>query len=100
MRLSASCDIYKYYQVLIFLEFASSFFKIYNYFLENYNINIDKNINFKIIHEMHFYNKRSCSYYIENSIDNINRYYSILIRLNDFIIHFSHRYKESYLLNF
>ena len=89
MRLSASYDVYRYYQVLIFLEFISSFFKIHNYLLRNYNINIDKNINLEIIYKIYFYNKRSYSRYIENSID-----------LNDFIIHFSHRYEESYLLNF
>ena len=100
MRLSASYDVYRYYQVLIFFEFASSFFKIHNYLLRNYNINIDKNINLKIIYEMYFYDKRSYSRYVENSIDNIDRYYNILIDLNDFIIYFSHRYEESYLLDF
>ena len=100
MRLSASHNVYKYYQILIFLEFTDSFFEIYYYFLRNYNISVDKNINLKIIYEIHLHNKRSYSYYLENSIDNVDRYYNILIRLNDFIAHFSYRYRESYLLNF
>ena len=100
MRLSASYNVYEYYQILIFLESTSSFFKIYNYFLRNYNIDIDKNINLKIIYEIHFHNKRSYSYYVENNINNIDRYYSVLIRLNNFITHFSYRNEESYLSNF
>ena len=100
MRLSASYNVYRYYQILIFLEFIDSFFEIYYYFLKNYNINIDKNIDLKIIYEIYLYNKRSYSYYFENSVNNIDRYYNILIRLNNFITYFSYRYKESYLLNF
>ena len=100
MRLSTSYNVYRYYQALIFPEFARSFFEIYNYLLKNYSIDIDKNINFKIIYEMHFYNKRSYSRYVENSIDNVNYYYNIFIRLNNFITHFSYRDKESYLFNF
>ena len=100
MRLSASYNVYRYYQILTLLESTSSFFKIYNYFLRNYNISVDKNINLEIIHEMHFYDKKSYSYYVENSIDNVDRYYNIFIRLNDFISHFSHRYEKDYLLNF
>ena len=100
IRLSTSHNVYKYYQVLIFLEFASSFFKIHDYFLKNHNINIDKNINLKIIHEIHLYNKRSYSYYLENNIYNVDYYYNILIRLNDLIAYFSYRNKKRYLLNF
>ena len=100
MRLSASYNVYRYYQILIFLELASSFFKIYNYLLKNYSININKNIDLEIIYKMYFYNKRSRSYYVENNIYKIDYYYNILIRLNDLIIYFSYRYKEDYLFDF
>ena len=100
MRLSASYNVYRYYQILIFSKFTYSFFEIYNYLLRNYNIDIDKNIILKIIYKIHFYNKRSYFYYIENNIYNVNYYYNILIRLNDLITYFSYRYKENYLLNF
>ena len=100
MRLSTSHNVYRYYQTLIFPEFASSFFKIHNYPLRNYSVNIDKNIDLKVIYEIHFHGERSCFRYAGNSVDNVDRYYDILIRLDDFIAYFSHRYKESYLLNF
>ena len=100
MRLSASDNVYRYYQILIFLELIDSSFKIHNYSLKNYNIDINKNINLKIIYEMHFYDKRSYSYYVKNSINNINYYYNIFIRLDNFITHFSYQNKERYLLNF
>ena len=100
MRLSTSHNVYRYYQALIFPEFARSFFEIYNYPLRNYSVDIDKNINLKIIYEIHFYDKKSYSRYVENYVYNVDRYYDILIRLNDLIAHFSYRYKENYLLNF
>ena len=100
MRLSTSHNVYRYYQVLTFLEFASSFFKIHDYFLKNYNISVDKNIDLEIIYEIYLHNKRSYSYYLENNIYNVDYYYNILIRLNNLIAHFSYRDKESYLSNF
>ena len=100
MRLSTSHNVYRYYQTLTFPEFASLFFKIHDHPLGNHNIDINKNIDLEIIHEMHFHDKRSYSRYADNSADNVDRYYNILIRLNDLIAHSSYRYEESHLLNF